>query len=111
MDSDTLTSDLDTNLVTDLDNQSDLVTNLDTNLDTSNSNLVTKRRPLTNKEKDLVNFCSVPRTAKEIIERAGVSNQTKNRERYVSSLVEAGYLEMTNPDNPKASNQKYRKKL
>lgn len=110
-DSDALTPDLGTNLVASLDTKVDLDTDLVASLDTPQENLVTKRRLLTNKEKDLVNFCSVPRTAKEIIERAGVSNQTKNRERYVTSLVEAGYLEMTNPDNPRASNQKYRKKL
>ena len=88
----TLTPDLDTDLVTNLDTKADLGTNLVTNLDTPQKYLVTKRRQLTNKEKDLVNFCSVPRTAKEIIERAGVTNQTKNREKYVTSLVEAGYL-------------------
>ena len=109
------------NLVT---KNSDLVTNLDTenpnlvterpvlvtNLDTKTPNLVTQRRMLSNKEKDIVNFCSVPRTAKEILERIGVTNQTKNREKYVVSLIEAGYLVMTNPDNPNASNQKYKRK-
>ena len=79
--------------------------NLDTDLDTS-----PQRRKLTNKEKDIIQFCSVPRSAKEILNRVGVSSHTKNREKYVTSLVEAGYLEMTNPDNPNASNQKYRKK-
>lgn len=33
----------------------------------------------------------------------------RNRERYITSLVAAGYLQMTNPDNPIASNQKYKK--
>lgn len=80
-------------------------TDLDTDLDTS-----PQRRKLTNKEKDIIQFCSVPRSAKEILNRVGVSSHTKNREKYVTSLVEAGYLEMTNPDNPNASNQKYRKK-
>lgn len=41
--------------------------------------------------------------------RLGLSNQTKNRERYITSLVATGYLQMTNPDNPRASNQKYKK--
>ena len=87
---------------TDLDT---IRTNPDTDLDTS-----PQRRKLTNKEKDTIQFCSVPRSAKEILNRVGVSSHTKNREKYVTSLVEAGYLEMTNPDNPNASNQKYRKK-
>ena len=30
----------------------------------------------------------------------------RNRERYITSLVATGYLQMTNPDNPTASNQK-----
>ena len=69
----------------------------------------TKKVTLTNKQKDIINFCSVPRTSLDIMERLGVSNQTKNRERYITSLVAAGYLQMTNPDNPTASNQKYKK--
>ena len=32
-----------------------------------------------------------------------------NIAKYITSLVAAGYLQMTNPDNPTASNQKYKK--
>ena len=98
-----------------------------TNLDTSESDLDTRLRhsgtdldnrlrhsdtpkvSLSNKQRDIVNFCSVPRTTKEILDRIGVSMHSKNRERYITSLVAAGYLQMTNPDNPTASNQKYKK--
>ena len=87
-----------------------------TDLDTSENDLDTQLRhsdtpkvSLSNKQRDIVNFCSVPRTTAEIMERLGLSNQTKNRERYITSLVAAGYLQMTNPDNPTASNQKYKK--
>ena len=80
-------------------------TDLDTRLRHSN----TKKVSLSNKQRDIVNFCSVPRTTAEIMERLGLSNQTKNRERYITSLVAAGYLQMTNPENPTASNQKYKK--
>ena len=69
----------------------------------------TPKVSLSNKQRDIVNFCSVPRTTAEIMERLGLSNQTKNRERYITSLVAAGYLQMTNPENPTASNQKYKK--
>ena len=69
----------------------------------------TPKVSLSNKQREIVNFCSVPRTTAEIMERLGLSNQTKNRERYITSLVAAGYLQMTNPDNPTASNQKYKK--
>ena len=80
-----------------------------TNSDTRLRHSDTKKVSLSNKQRDIVNFCSVPRTTAEIMERLGLSNQTKNRERYITSLVAAGYLQMTNPDNPTASNQKYKK--
>ena len=92
----------------------------DTDLDTDHDTFVedhdtrhsyhdTKRVPLTNKQKDIVNFCSVPRTSREILERAGLGYHTKNIAKYIASLVAAGYLQMTNPDNPTASNQKFKK--
>ena len=87
-------------------------TDLDTSendLDTQLRHSDTKKVSLSNKQRDVVNFCSVPRTTAEIMERLGLSNQTKNRERYITSLVAAGYLRMTNPENPTASNQKYKK--
>ena len=96
----------DTDLATDHDTFAEdhdtIYSYLDTNHDT-------KRVPLTNKQKDIVNFCSVPRTSREILERAGVVYHTKNIAKYITSLVAAGYLQMTNPENPTASNQKYKK--
>lgn len=105
---------------TDLDtSENDLDTRLrhsGTDLDTSGTDLDTRLRhsdtpkvSLSNKQRDIVNFCSVPRTTKEILDRIGVSMHSKNRERYITSLVAAGYLQMTNPENPTASNQKYKK--
>ena len=96
----------DTDLDTDLDTDHDTFAE---NHDTIHSYHDTKRVPLTNKQKDIVNFCSVPRTSREILERAGVVYHTKNIAKYITSLVAAGYLQMTNPDNPTASNQKYKK--
>ena len=99
---------------TDLDADHDTrLRHSDTDLDTDHDTFVedhdTKRVPLTNKQKDIVNFCSVPRTSREILERAGVVYHTKNIAKYITSLVAAGYLQMTNPENPTASNQKYKK--
>ena len=110
--------DLDTRLGhsdTDLDTfESDLGTRLrhsGTDLDTRLRHSNTKKVSLSNKQRDIVNFCSVPRTTKEILDRIGVSMHSKNRERYINSLVAAGYLQMTNPENPTASNQKYKKAI
>ena len=102
-------TDLDTGLRhsdTDLDTQ---LRHSDTDLDTQLRHSDTPKVSLSNKQRDIVNFCSVPRTTKEILDRIGVSMHSKNRERYITSLVAAGYLQMTNPDNPTASNQKYKK--
>ncbi len=73
------------------------------------SNQVGNQVKLSNKQKDIINFCNVPRSAAEIMARIGLTNQSKNRAAHIQPLVEAGYLERTNPDNPSASNQKYRK--
>ena len=115
-DHDTFVEDHDTRL---RHSDTDLDTRLrysNTDLDTSDTDLDTRLRhsdtpkvSLSNKQRDIVNFCSVPRTTKEILDRIGVSMHSKNRERYITSLVAAGYLQMTNPDNPTASNQKYKK--
>ena len=67
------------------------------------------RHPLTKVQKDIVNFCSVPRSSQEIMDRLGFSNQSANRKRHIQPLVDLGVLEMTNPGTPNDRNQKYRK--
>ena len=56
-----------------------------------------------------MNFCSIPRSAKEIMERLGIINHSANKKRHIQPLVDMGVLEMTIPDNPNDRNQKYRK--
>lgn len=70
----------------------------------------TNRPKLTNKQKDIINFCSIPRSSREILERVGVKYHNTNIKKYVTNLVDAGYLVRTIPDNPFDMNQKYRKK-
>ena len=105
-------NDLDTRLRhsgTDLDTSENDLDTSENDLDTRLRHSDTPKVSLSNKQRDIVNFCSVPRTTKEILDRIGVSMHSKNRERYITSLVAAGYLQMTNPENPTASNQKYKK--
>ena len=106
---DTSENDLDTDHDTFAEDHDTQLRHSDTDHDTFVEDHDTKRVPLTNKQKDIVNFCSVPRTSREILERAGVVYHTKNIAKYITSLVAAGYLQMTNPENPTASNQKYKK--
>ena len=62
---------------------------------------------LTKRQEDIRNFCSVLRTSQEIMDRIGISNQSKNRQRHIGTLIEMGILEPTIPENPKDKNQKY----
>lgn len=85
---------------------------IDTNSDHphSKTDQVPQWVKLSKKQLDIKNFCSIPRTAKEILERAGVTNHFYNRKNYIYDLVEAGVLERTIPDKPNDPNQKYRRK-
>ena len=87
--------------------ESDQETNQGTNQETNQEKTV--KVLLTKVQKDIVNFCSVPRTAQEILDRVGVSNQNRTRRKYIMELVDMGVLEMTIPKNPNDRNQKYRK--
>ena len=62
---------------------------------------------LTISQKDIISFCSVPRTAQEIMDKIGLTNQSINRRRHILSLVEIGVLAMTQPDSPNSPTQRY----
>ena len=69
-----------------------------------------KPTKLNKKQQDIRNYCSVPRSRQEILQRAGVSDHFDNRKKYIYELVELGILERTIPDKPNDPNQKYRRK-
>lgn len=64
---------------------------------------------LSMRQKQVIDYCSIPRTAQEIMHFLGISNQSKNRKKYIITLVEMGVLEMTIPSFPKDKRQKYKK--
>lgn len=84
---------------------------LDATPNTSDKTPNTKMDKLSGKQKDVINFCSIPRNSREILERVGVKYHSSNIKRYITKLVNRGFLERTIPDQPFDSNQKYRKKL
>ena len=98
----------DTNSVTDSVTYSD--TNLDTNLDTNSDTNSDTNLFLTDRLKEVVAYCIIPRSSREILEHIGVTFQNKNRERFINTLINAGYLERTLPDTPNSPLQKYRLK-
>ena len=79
------------------------VTNLDTNLDTP----LNKKLYLSDKHKEVLAYCIIARSSREILEHIGVTNHTKNRDRFIKKLVDEGYLERTIPDVPNSPLQKY----
>ena len=65
------------------------------------------RLKLTSTQDRIITFCTSPRSAQEIMDEIGVTNQYNNRQRHIVSLVEMGVLAMTQPDSPKSPTQKY----
>lgn len=100
-----LNTNLDTNLDTNSDTYSD--TYSDTNLDT---NLVTNsdgRLFLSDRQKEVLFYCISPRSSCEILNHINVTYHNKNIAKYITSLVDAGLLERTQPESPNSPNQKY----
>ena len=61
----------------------------------------------THDEKNLLEFCAIPRSRKEMMEYIGLSNRRYFWEHYLKPLLEGGSLRMTIPDKPRSKNQKY----
>lgn len=61
----------------------------------------------TSKETLILNFCTVPRSRKEIQEHFGLSGRRHFNEAYLKPLLDSGKLVMTIPDKPNSRNQKY----
>ncbi len=58
---------------------------------------------------ELVEFCSIPQSKRNMMDYIGLTDSKSFRERYLVPLINAGRIEMTIPDKPKSRNQKYRK--
>lgn len=58
-------------------------------------------------ENELVSFCRIPRTKKEIAVFLGVKTETYAIKKYVQPLVNCGKIKLTLPKTPSSPNQKY----
>jgi ATP-dependent DNA helicase RecG len=56
----------------------------------------------------VLEIASVPASLQELIVPSGRTDRTKFRDQVVHPLLEAGLLEMTIPDKPRSSQQRYR---
>jgi len=52
--------------------------------------------------------CLIDTGITELLEIAGRTDRTKFRNQVLNPLIKAGFLEMTVPDKPSSSKQKYR---
>ncbi|MDO9516559.1 MAG: ATP-binding protein [Methanosarcinaceae archaeon] len=57
---------------------------------------------------ETLNKCLIDTGITELMEIAGRTDRTKFRNHVLNPLIEAGFLEMTVPDKPRSSKQKYR---
>ena len=58
---------------------------------------------------ELTEFCSMPRSKREMMDYLGLTDSKNFRERYLVPLLGAGKIGMTIPDKPNSKNQKYKK--
>lgn len=62
---------------------------------------------LSARQRAIVDACDVPRGVTELMERVGVTHRTHFRNKHLKPLLDGGVVRMTNPDSPRAPNQKY----
>ena len=73
------------------------------------SNIESNIDSLTYQQQTVINFCYVPRSSTERLQRLGLTRQTKNIKTYITDLVAMGFLRMIDPEHPRSKNQKYLK--
>ena len=62
---------------------------------------------LSDKQKEVLAYCIIARSSREILEHIGVTYQYKNIVKFINNLIDAGLLERTIPDTPNSPQQKY----
>ena len=60
-------------------------------------------------QKNIIQFCSIPRSAREILDHIGYAYNSTNIANQIKPLLQMEFIEMTEPDKPNSKNQKYRK--
>jgi len=65
---------------------------------------------LTGQQKNIIQYCSIPRSAREILTHIGYKYHSDIVAKIIRPLVNMEYLEYTIPDKPNSPKQKYRKR-
>lgn len=88
--------------------------NSDTNPNTysdSNPNTNLDTNQMSDRQKEVLRYCIFPRSSREIMDHIHVTYHNKNIAKYITSLIEAGFLERTIPNSAFSPNQKYVTKI
>ena len=64
-------------------------------------------RTLTDRQRRIIAACDVPRSLAELMAGAGMTHRTFFRRTHLQPLLDGGLVRMTNPDKPRAANQRY----
>lgn len=68
----------------------------------------TKSRPSYDQVTTMLKVCKKPKSRNEVLDSIGYSNHTDNYKKYLKPLMDESLIELTIPDIPKSSNQKYK---
>ena len=60
-----------------------------------------------NNTQDILSFCSIPRSRKELAHFLGLESVSYAITQYIQPLVDQGALRLTIPERPKSTHQKY----
>ena len=64
-------------------------------------------RTLTDRQRRIIAVCDTPRSLAELMAGAGMTHRTFFRRTHLQPLLDGGLVRMTNPDKPRAANQRY----
>ena len=107
-----------------VNNRDDMVNYLDNKHNTSNPQNLDDRvndredtdgsdyipyKKLDGTQKNIIQFCGLPRSAREILDHIGYSYHPTHITKFIKPLLAMGYIEITEPEKPHSRNQKYRK--
>ncbi len=85
------------------DSRSD--SNSDRNSDSNSDALL-----LSDRQKEVLAYCMIERSSREILEHIHVTYQNWNINKFIKGLVDIGLLDRTIPDSPNQPRQKYKTK-
>jgi ATP-dependent DNA helicase RecG len=73
----------------------------------NDGNGAAKKNDIDEAANDLIDFCRIPRTRREIAEHLGLSSLSYAIQTHVMPLVEAGLIKLSIPDKPRSHKQTY----